>query len=158
MIGNSDSTERSRIVLENIDWEEEKELIDVLTDHGFRREAIHRAGSRSPSSTTSTDELPEHLANSLRDTTLEQFIEERREAGRSTQVHVKGDVTADPPEGRATAMRVADKLQQGDGRIVEYGEDDLGSEPLPPNSVVVLTIDPAEYRDDLWLFAERRRV
>lgn len=37
-----DSPERSRIVLENMDWEEEKEVIDLLTDGGIKREAIVR--------------------------------------------------------------------------------------------------------------------
>lgn len=44
MTGDSDTHDRSEIILRNVDDQTADELADLLADHGVRREAIRREG------------------------------------------------------------------------------------------------------------------
>lgn len=75
------------------------------------------------------------------ETGLQQFAAQRRDSGRTTDIHVVGDTDADPPEGRAKAVRAAHIVQAGEGSIIDYDPaDGIDVEDLADDSVLVVTL------------------
>jgi len=81
--------------------------------------------------------------------TLAEFAERRRSQNRQVSVFVEGDPKQDPPKGRATACRVANVLQSGEGSVIDVNEDRADLDSLAKDSVLLFTI-PDQEDDEAW--------
>lgn len=90
--------------------------------------------------------------------TLDELARRRRDDDRPTHVHVVGDFSQDPPEGTATAKRVAYLLAGSDGEVLDEDYDDLEDGDVAFVRIDDPPVESYEVRQDLRQLAALSRA